>query len=1062
MTAGTTVAGITQTSSSPNVFNNKIYNIQSTSAASPVVSGIAVTGLGASGEANIYNNLIGDLRTPNANTSSSISPSIRAINITSTTAGSILNLSFNTIFLNATSSGTNFGTTGIWATASPVASTSVLNLRNNIIVNLSTPNGFGKTVALQRSSTALNNYGSISNNNLFYTGTPSGMRLIFYDGTNEDQTLSALKARVTPADANSVTESPSFLSTSGASLDFLHINSVVPTQVESSAIYISSITGDYSGDIRAANAGYMGVGVAPDIGADEGDFTLLDISGPAISYTPLFNTCSINDVTINSVSITDATGIPLAGSLRPRIYYRKNAGSWFSQPGIFVSGTANNSLWQFVILVADIGGLSIGDDLYYYVVAQDTTTPININSFPTGVLASDVNTITNPPANPFVFQAVGTLNGEYIVGTGGAFSTLTEAVAAFNTNCLGGPVVFSLQDASYPSETFPIVIGTNPFSNATNTLTIRPGPGNTATINGSSSTSILEFNGADWVVIDGSNSGSTDRNLNIENTSIANNTAAIWIKSIGNGQGATNNTIKNINIKSGEIGSTVSINTFGIHIGGTAIANTAIGSDNDNLIIQNNNISKARYGIYARAASLANAIDGLQIIENEIGSDEPAKYVTFRGLDIAYATAPVVSRNTIFNIKQALSATNSAMDFGSGVNDAQITRNNIRGVYSESTAGWGAYGIHFSSTTSVNNNLIANNFISDIRTVNYSSGNTTFNAFGIRLAGGTNTKIYSNSVNLFGDITIVSGTPTQPTSANLLIASNTVTGLEIRNNIFRNAMTFLSGSPKIYNIWSSVVGYTFLAIDNNDYYGTNAPPGNSTVYHIGRIGTTDYTSLTNWKNYTGQDINSLGVPPIFVSETDLHAKNPALNGAAAAIAAISTDFDGEPRNAATPDIGADEFSIICPDDMTVSTDSGLCSAQINGIDGLTIDCPGEMLFYSLNGATSGNGSGGASGLTFEKGVTTVTYTATCTNGNTSSCSFQIQVYDQEAPNVICPADVTVSLSADSCVVEVMDIQAVYSDNCPDLQLLYNTSGATLSGDISGQAIGQEFNRGETI
>jgi hypothetical protein len=119
---------------------------------------------------NLYNNLIGDLRTPAANAAN---PLI-GINLNTNTVISSVNISYNTIYLNATSSGTNFGSSGLSVLTSTAPTTATLNLRNNAIVNLSTPNGTGKTAAYRRSSAVLTNYGSASNNNDFYAGTPGG------------------------------------------------------------------------------------------------------------------------------------------------------------------------------------------------------------------------------------------------------------------------------------------------------------------------------------------------------------------------------------------------------------------------------------------------------------------------------------------------------------------------------------------------------------------------------------------------------------------------------------------------------------------------------------------------------------------------------------------------------------------------------------------------------------------------------------------------------------------------------------------------------------------------
>ena len=67
------------------------------------------------------------------------------------------------------------------------------------------------------------------------------------------------------------------------------------------------------------------------------------------------------------------------------------------------------------------------------------------------------------------------------------------------------------------------------------------------------------------------------------------------------------------------------------------------------------------------------------------------------------------------------------------------------------------------------------------------------------------------------------------------------------------------------------------------------------------------TDLAAWRALSGQDSHSVSVDPRFVSGTDLHAQSPALADAGVAVSEVSTDIDGEARDA-TPSIGADEFS----------------------------------------------------------------------------------------------------------------------------------------------------------
>ena len=230
--------------------------------------------------ADIFDNLIGDLRAPVSNATDAI----RGVSCPATAASTTLNISFNTIYLNASSSGADFGTTGLYHAASATATRSTLNLVDNIIVNMSLAHGNGKTVAYRRSSTTLTNYGSTSNNNLFYAGIPSASNLIFYDGTNSDQTLASFKTRVSPREDASVTENPHFLSTVGSDPNFLHINPYAPTQIENGGIPMADITYDCDGEDRNATT--------PDIGADE--FVPIPDAGAPIVATVVIDNTTLN------------------------------------------------------------------------------------------------------------------------------------------------------------------------------------------------------------------------------------------------------------------------------------------------------------------------------------------------------------------------------------------------------------------------------------------------------------------------------------------------------------------------------------------------------------------------------------------------------------------------------------------------------------------------------------------------------------------------------------------------------------------------------------------------
>lgn len=253
--------------STVNIYKNKVYGISETgnfADANPAVHGIYI---GDGTTANVYNNFIADLTAPNINASDAI----RGITIASTTANTAYNLYYNSIYLNAASTNTNFGTSGVYHTTSATATTAQLNMIDNIIVNTSTPGGAGVTAAYRRSNATLTNYASTSDYNLFYAGSPSATRLIFYDGTNSDLTLAAYKTRVTPRDANSISVMPAF--TSNIDLHLTGAN----CSIDGSGTPVS-VLNDIDNTVRDA--------ATPDMGADEFtatyNNTLAGVAGSAV------------------------------------------------------------------------------------------------------------------------------------------------------------------------------------------------------------------------------------------------------------------------------------------------------------------------------------------------------------------------------------------------------------------------------------------------------------------------------------------------------------------------------------------------------------------------------------------------------------------------------------------------------------------------------------------------------------------------------------------------------------------------------------------------------------
>ncbi|MBL0202700.1 MAG: hypothetical protein IPP81_21840 [Chitinophagaceae bacterium] len=264
-----------------NVGYNKIHTINQTglivTATGPVVLGISLAG---GLNVTTHNNFIANLNAVNTG----FADAIRGISVSSTTPLSTYNLYHNSIHVNSASALATSGTSGIYHTTNATATTAALNMIDNIIVNTSASAGAGVTAAYRRSSIDLTNFAATSNYNLLYGGIPSATNLIFYDGTNSDQTLGAYQARVTAREANSISSFPNF--TSATDLHLTPLN----CSIDSKGTPIGGITNDIDADTRSSTI--------PDMGADEFDAYNAGVLAGIVSTAVCSNKAVVNTGTI--------------------------------------------------------------------------------------------------------------------------------------------------------------------------------------------------------------------------------------------------------------------------------------------------------------------------------------------------------------------------------------------------------------------------------------------------------------------------------------------------------------------------------------------------------------------------------------------------------------------------------------------------------------------------------------------------------------------------------------------------------------------------------------------
>ncbi len=941
---GNFAAGITGSNATGTKFlNNKIYNITnagtSVSLTTPNIAAGVIIRSGTT-DVTVANNFISLGNGQTTNTSF-----IGIMGNHGSTPDPIDKVYFNTINIEGTAAAGAIPSFGfLRGDLNATTRTQTVDFKNNIITNTRS-GGTGLHFAIA------NNYGATasaigwglnaSNNNVLNANAAT----VGY--WTSVQNFAGWKS-TSASDANSF---------SGITVTYvnpvndLHLNmGVTPTVIESGGQTIAGISTDIDNENRPGPTGSVnGGGSAPDLGADEIDAVFLDVSAPIITYTALPFTCNTANRTLTA-TISDITGVPSTGALQPRIYFRKNAGAWFSAQGTLASGTATNGTWNFNISSATMGGLISSDVVSYYVTAQDVLANVTSNPL-TGLVASDVNTVTTPPATPNTYLITGSLSGLYTVGAAGTYTTLTAAANAYNTSCLTGAVEFSLIDATYPSETYPITFLSNADASATNKLTIKPATGVAPTITGSSTVAIIVINGGDFITINGTNGTvvnsicplvKASRNLTITNTNVSASSAIISVQTSATGNGATNNSVINTNL----VGNGSLTTLVGVNIGGTNIGSGVGAVNNDNNSVTNNSIQAVQVGIYSAGQLAIKSINN-QFDLNEMNGTGIASIGRI-GIASFFEDQPKVRSNSIANILNTASLDAIGISLGSAglannlttgteVTNAIVTGNDIKNIVQSNTYSSGGIVI---AATSTGTTLIANNMVNGV----FANGTSPDFACGIYYGGGTGVlNVYHNSVHVTG------ATLTGASQPNIAMAINGVTPtVNMRNNIFIcTGNNGFNGNTGIGLAYTSTLGnYANLTSSNNDVFVSG------TSSSVGRVGSlaagTQQTTLANWQTETGKDLNSVSINPTFVSATDLHLvanSNAGLENAGTPLPLVTTDIDCGTRNSTAPDMGADE----------VCTNATLATAATSN----TLICAGSTVTLTatsgtLNDATTWN------------------------------------------------------------------------------------------------------------
>jgi hypothetical protein len=596
--------------------------------------------------------------------------------------------------------------------------------------------------------------------------------------------------------------------------------------------------------------------------------------------------------------------------------------------------------------IADNDYVAIPDTILTFTPGQ-TTLPVNVTVNGDVINEANetffVNLVTPTNATISDNQGLGTIQNDdasfvgpvTITATAGTtgptdYPTVKDAFDAINAGTHQGAVTVNV--VTNTTETASAVLNSGTIGPAAYTSVLVKPVGGARTVSGTIAGAIIKLNGADNVTIDGRIAGS-GRNLSVTNNSTAAATAAVWLASVVAGNGASNNVIRNLELACGADQRAVTNATFGIIQTGTTISVTSTdGNDNDNNQFLDNRIIRVRYGIVSRGVTTNNNINPV-IADNIIG---PAAFgidqIGKVGIYMQADTGATITRNTVQNVGVlAANAAGGSDRLGIAIGaetwdvtnsttitsgDYTVTRNIIHDVVEEKT--FSSIGIRLGTTRSGSptNNLIANNFIYNIR----SDATSGDQVAGIGYAAGHTDRIVFNSISITGDqdpgaaaLSTTYGNGIRVSTAN---AANNVNLTLMDNSIYMDASSS-TAATRYYAITLPSNAYVFGTggLNYNNYYIVPA----NTQQQTGGLGTgtasaatTQFATLANWQAAltAPQDANSIQADPLHFSATgDLHIgpTSPNIN-VGLTVAGIVDDIDGQVRpNGANPDIGADEF-----------------------------------------------------------------------------------------------------------------------------------------------------------
>lgn len=536
------------------------------------------------------------------------------------------------------------------------------------------------------------------------------------------------------------------------------------------------------------------------------------------------------------------------------------------------------------------------------------------------------------------------LSGDFYVGTAGTgpggtdpdFATLRDAFQVINNaNIIGNCnfyITSNILETFVPAVGLGLAVNPEPY-----TITFKPYTGVQPVISlayptdltaGPSGALIIGIpmeGNISWndmrptrnIVFDGSNTiGGTTRDLTIESIPTAQRNA-FPMTIVGE---VSNLVIKNTNIyyKAAGLGST-SGNLF---LGAVQVRSRNYLGVNwvpNNILLENNHISSNFEGVALNAQGYVTyqsgtplPLDypyGITLKGNIIEGKRRAIALYRAGSHDIIGNQIILNQNIIGNVNsEAIYAVD--VDTGSVVNIYDNIISKVSSMVSGTNLGISGISIETFGTYNIYNNFLFG--------FELTATNPNAYIYGLKNSSSVaELNLYYNTLYMDNIAEIGSGT----VAYNGLLLSNGTN--DLKNNIVVSAETdFVT-----YCINRTGTAGTVTSNYNN-FYPVSATNGN-----VGFWNATATPTLANWQTASGQDANSKSKQVFFVSTTDLHLTGSSIGDfdlAGTSIAGITTDIDGDTRDANFPYMGADEGPIPLPVELVsfaATVDNGVVTLK---------------------------------------------------------------------------------------------------------------------------------------